>query len=122
MYEEIEYKGTLKNLQLENILICKVVEQVKRDFPDLTKVKMDVDLINLICDEIEDCVKVNKLTKVNKLELFFKIYGIIFQFDGNERNHIVKIVESLHANGRIKVKPLLKKIFRFVLGYITPKK
>lgn len=104
------------------MFINSIVAQIKRDFPDLTQVKMNVDLINVICDAIEENVKVNGLTKVNKLELFFKIYGTVFQFDGNERNHLIKIVDYLNTNDCIKVVPLFTKIYRFIRSLSTAKK
>lgn len=111
----IEYSGNLKNLQIESLLIKKVSEQIKSDFPNLLDIKFNIELIGEICNCIEDIVKSQKLKRVNKLDLFFKVHDRIFgMISEPERKLVIQVIDYLHSNDKIKVRPFFKKVIRFV--------
>ena len=115
----IEYNGNLKNIQVENLLIKKISEQIKLDFPDISDIKFNIELIGEICNAIEEIVKTENLTKVNKLELFYRVYERIFGgIPEQERKMLFQVIEYLHNNDKIKVRPVIKKIVRFLKGLI----
>lgn len=116
--EVIEYKNSLKNVALENKIIKLISKQIKDDFPNLANIKFNIDLINDVCDCIEDMVDEYRLKKINKLELFIKIFESIFGgLSEPDKKIIVGLVESLHSNGKIRVRSRLSKIWR---RYIKP--
>ena len=113
--EVIEYSGNLKNLQIESLLIKKVSEQIKSDFPNLLEVKFNIELIGEICNCIEEIVQSQKLKRVNKLDLFFKINDRIFgMISEPEKKLVIQVIDYLHSNGKIKPRPFFKKVIRFV--------
>ena len=113
------YNGNLKNIQVENLLIKKISEQIKLDFPDISDIKFNIELIGEICNAIEEIVKTENLTKVNKLELFYRVYERIFGgIPEQERKMLFQVIEYLHNNDKIKVRPVIKKIVRFLKGLI----
>lgn len=114
----VEYKNSIKNIALEQKIIKAIAEQLKRDFPAVDVIKFNIDIINDICNCIEEMCDEHKLSKVNKLDLFLKIYGSVFgNLNENDKKIIIQIVEYLHINGHIKIKPFLQKIWK---RYIRP--
>jgi hypothetical protein len=71
----IEMKGSLKKMQLENMMIQKIKTELCDSFANIHDVKMNVDLIRQICCAIENSVNGEK---VDKLELFMKIHKVCF--------------------------------------------
>jgi hypothetical protein len=110
----IEIKGSLKDLKKENLLVKqRIRDELHSSFPsDIQSVKMNVDLINQICNAIEN---MSGRKKINKLELFMKIYNSSFgQIDAKDQEYVTNIIEHLHGKGKIKAQSLLSKIFRFL--------
>jgi hypothetical protein len=51
----IEIKGSLKDLKKENLLVKQIRDELHPSFTsDIQSVKMNVDLINQICNAIEN--------------------------------------------------------------------
>ena len=114
---DIQYKGSLKNLKTENGLIKSIVEKVKNDFVDLNSVKNNIELINQIANNIEDVVKFSGIIKkkVNKLQLFYKIYDGIFGVQTEEiKLELQKTIEYLDSEGKIKARSYCQYIIDVV--------
>ena len=119
----IKPKGNLKKLQLENQLVMTVKNEINAMFPDLSSVKLDIDIVLQICNAIETQVKIYNLKNVNKLDLFFRVYTYCFGVvDDKERQFLTKIIEHLHMSNRIKALSYLKRIMRFVKQFFLKKK
>ena len=116
MENVIELNGNLREIHVESILINTIVEEIQKLFPNLSVVKNNVYLILEICNSIEDAYKKQKKgKKVNKLEIFFKIYSSLFGNISNEdKQTLTNNIDYLHRNGDIKATPLSKKIVRFI--------
>jgi hypothetical protein len=71
----IEMKGSLKQIQLENMMIQKIRTELCDSFANVQDIKMNVDLIRQICCTIKDMTSGQK---VDKLELFLKIHKSYF--------------------------------------------
>ena len=114
----IQYKGGLKKLELQNRLIKSISEKIKCDFVNLVVIKNDIELINEICNAIEDAVKYAGVKKTNKLELFLNIYEAVFGvLSEDDKKALAKMVEYLHAQGKIKARTLLKYLFDKLKGF-----
>lgn len=116
----INYRGNLKNLQLENLIIKSICEQLKADFPNMDLIKLNVELINEICNIIEEVVVSKKLKNVVKLDLFCRIYESLFGkniLDSN-RQFLVSTIEYLHFNNHIKSISFLSKVFKFIRKFL----
>jgi prophage DNA circulation protein len=73
----IEMKGSLKKIQLENMMIKKIRDELTGNIDNVHDVKMNVDLIRQICCAIENSLNGGG-EKVDKLELFFKMHKSCF--------------------------------------------
>ena len=110
----IEFNGSLKNKQLEKKVIDTIVSEV---------IKLDIELINEICNLIEEAVKSNKIKKINKLDLFIKAHTAVFgNITEQEKAVLISNIEYLHNNGKIKALSISKKIINFLKELITKKK
>jgi hypothetical protein len=110
MNELLELKGSLKNIKSESDLIERITSELQENFKDLKRVKLNVDLINQICNAIE-----NSNLKVNKKELFIKIYSRSFgQLDAKEQEFISNVIDYLHEGGKIKSRTVLSFLYRWI--------
>jgi F0F1-type ATP synthase gamma subunit len=92
-------KGSLKQIQLENMMIQKIRKELCESFVNMQDVKMNVDLIRQICCTIEDMVSGQK---VDKLELFMKIHKSCFgQMDEKEIQTVTNIIKYLNDNKKL---------------------
>jgi hypothetical protein len=116
----IEIKGSLKDLKKENQLVKQIRDELHSSFPsDIHSVKMNVDLINQICNAIEN---MSGRKKINKLELFMKIYNSTFgQINVQDQEAVTNIIEYLHDKGKIKSQSLLSKLYRFLKSFLVKK-
>ena len=118
----INYKGTLKNLKLENVLIQTIKQELHESFPQLENVKLNLDLVKQICKAIETNCKVNNLHKVNKLELFFKIYESTFgRLDERDKIFLESMINYLHKSGMIHARSFTSRLIRIIKNYILKK-
>jgi hypothetical protein len=115
----IEMKGSLKQMQLENMMIQKIRKELCDSFVNMQDVKMNVDLIRQICCTIKDMVSGQK---VDKLELFMKIHKSFFsQMDEKEIQTVTKIIKYLNDNIKKKSRSLLSKLWRFLKAILLKK-
>lgn len=115
----INYKGTLKNIKLENILIHQIKQELQDSFPNMENVKLNLDLVKQICKAIETNCKINGLEKVDKLELFFKIYETSFgRVDERDKVFLSSMINYLHKNNMIKARSLTSRLIRIVKNYL----
>lgn len=118
----IEFNGSLKSKQLEKKIIDTVVSEVNKNFHNPQGLKLDIEMINEICNLIEDAVKSNRIKKINKLELFMKAHLAVFGVSTEqERNVIASNIDYLHNNGKIKARSIIKKLINFLKLVITKK-
>jgi hypothetical protein len=114
----IKLKGNLKSIKKESDLVKAIKVEIEENFQDLNSVKMNVDLINQICNVIES----SKLK--NKKEVFMKIYTQVFQkmnIDNKEIQMVGEIIEYLHSNNRIKAQSILSKLYRMIKNVVLKK-
>jgi hypothetical protein len=80
---------------------------------------MNIDLINQICNTIENHVNDEH---IDKLELFLKIYRSSFgEITEQEKETITSIIKYLNDNDKIKARSLFSKIWRFLRACLTKK-
>jgi hypothetical protein len=107
----IETKESLKQIQLENMMIQKIRTEICDSFANVQDIKMNVDLIRQICCTIENMACGQN---IDKLELFFKIHKSCFgQLDEKEIQTFY-IIKYLNDNNKIKARSLVSKIWRFL--------
>jgi hypothetical protein len=115
----VEMKGSLKKIKLENILIQQIRNEIHSSFVNTQDVKMNEDLIRAICCAIENNVNGQK---VDKLDLFFKIYRVTFgETDEKDVHFLTTVIKILNDNGKIKARSMLSKLFRFLGGFLLKK-
>jgi hypothetical protein len=115
----VEMKGSLKKIKLENILIQQIRNKIHASFVNAQDVKMNEDLIRAICCAIENNVDGQK---IDKLELFFKIYGVTFgETDVKDVHFLTTVIKILYDNGKIKARSMLSKLLRFLGGGLLKK-
>lgn len=119
----MKYKNSLKNLNLENKLVKEIGEIIENDFGSMMSVKGNIELINLVCNCIEDMVKYSGIVKVDKLELFWKIYTRIFgQPTTEEKVQVTSTVEYLHDAGKIKARSFVRYVVEKLIDFFSPAK
>ncbi len=119
----IEFNGSLKGKQLEKKVIDTIVAEVIGNFQNYHSLKLDIELINEICNLIEEAVKSNRIKKINKQELFMKAHLAVFgNITEQEKAVLISNIEYLHNNNKIKALSISKKIINFFKEFIIKKK
>ena len=102
----------MKSFRVEQKLITEIKTELKTLFPDIFKLRLNLDLVKEIACLIETKVKTKKI-KIDKLNLFFRIYENIFEgIDPRDRDYIKNVIEYLHANGEIVCYSLLYRLYK----------
>jgi hypothetical protein len=111
-----KYKGSLRNLKEQNELVRQLGLEIKYDFPNLESIQLNVELINEICNKIENKVKTRGLKNVNKLDFFYLIYTEVFNDMTLTKNKLFinSIIDYLHANNLISSVSMLSKLAKVV--------
>jgi len=114
----MEYNGSLKNKNVEKKIIDMVLEELKNNFQNPQELKHNLEILNEICNLIENAVHDNKIKKINKLDLCLKICSCAFQLNDADKQIIMQNVEYLHSNGKIKRTKLIKKVVNILKGLL----
>jgi hypothetical protein len=116
-----QYKGSLKNIHFENNLVESVATSIINDFPDIAIIKNNVEVINLICNIVEE-VSSTRNSKQNKEELFFKIYERIFRDVGNaDKVFVSNIIQFLLSNNLIEKVSMIRKLINKIKNIFSRK-
>ena len=108
----MNYKGSLKFVHLENQLVKKVVEEIQNDFYGLNAIKMNIELVNSVCNQIEDYIKYSNVKHANKLDLFFNIYQKLFSdLSEDDKKHLEELIDYLHLHNKIKARHFLQYLW-----------
>jgi hypothetical protein len=97
----IDLKHNLKTLSLENEITTNITSKLG-EIPNLQTLKLDPELILLVCNCIENEVAQHGLKKVNKKELAFKIMRHMFEMSEVDTANVSNTIEFLWQNNQIK--------------------
>lgn len=113
---DITKSPSLFKLSQEAQIIQELKNEIQEHFVgvNLQQLKFDVDLIQVICQAIEDAVAYKGIKKSNKLDLFMSVYReIVGQMPPQEEQQIIKIVNFV-VDKLIIERGLLSKAIRFL--------
>lgn len=110
----IDLKHNLKSLSLENEITTNITTKLGL-IPNIQALKLDPELVLLVCNCIENEVHQNNLKNVDKKALAFKIMGHLFELSEDDKVTIGNIIQFLWQNNSIK-KIAGAKIFLGVVG------
>ena len=110
----VKFKNSLKQFSKENDAVNSIVDSVNYNLPDYQLLgKVDLELIDYVCTEIEILVKNNGVSKkkIDKKQLCIKVFKRLFPSISSEDIKIIdNQIEYLCNNGLIKLQPVLKRI------------
>lgn len=111
----MEFKGSIKRLKKESDFITSLTDVIKQSFPrELPTLRINIELVNMICNNIEDYHKYKlKGQKIDKEDLFFKVFESVFgsQANASERAQLIALIKFLHENKKINSRTFLRYCF-----------
>lgn len=111
----MEFKGSIKRLKKESDFITSLADVIKQSFPrELPTLRINIELVNMICNNIEDYHKYKlKGQKMDKEDLFFKVFESVFgsQANASERAQLIALIKFLHENKKINSRTFLRYCF-----------
>lgn len=111
----VKFKRGLARADLERKLGALLEEKVK-SLPDFNTLKLNPELILLVCNLVEEGVK--KKFNIDKKDLVMKVLDNIFKYTENEKRQIDDQIEFLHSTKKIKKVKFVIKIIHYVLDWI----
>jgi hypothetical protein len=109
----VKVKNSIKLFVKGNIIVDQIIKHVQQ-IPNYQNLKNDMELLEYICQMIEEMVKKGnrkKQNKIDKQQLVITILQQLFQLNPNEIEIVKKTIEYFVANGIVKKKAVLKKLF-----------
>jgi hypothetical protein len=109
----VKVKNSIKIFTKGNIIVDQIIKHVQT-IPNYQNLKNDMELLEYICQMIEEMVKKGnrkKQNKIDKQQLVINILQQLFQLNPNEIDQVKKTIEYFVANGIVKKKTVLKKLF-----------
>jgi len=112
----VKFKRGLARVDLEKRLSDLLEEKVK-SLPDFNLLKLNPELILLVCNLVEEGGGEKKLN-IDKKELVLKVLDNIFKYSEIEKRQIDDQIEFLHSTKKIKRVKFIIKIVHYVLDWI----
>jgi len=111
----VKFKRGLARSDLERKL-GELLEQKVKSLPDFTSLKLNPELILLVCNLVEEGAE--KKFNIDKKDLVMKVMDNIFKYSEVEKRQIDDQIEFLHATKKIKKVKLIVKIIHYVIDWI----
>ena len=100
----------IQEYQLEN-LICEKVKEI----PELENLCVhgiiELELINLVCNLVENAIQDGNKHKINKNVLVVKVLSKLFSISPVEISNVENQIDYLYNNRKIKKLKISKKVF-----------
>lgn len=113
---DIRKSPSLFKLSNEAQIVAELKNQIQESFVgvNMSQLKFDVDLIQCICQAVEDMVAYKGIKKANKFDLFLNVYSSICgNLSPQEQQQIEKIVAFV-VDKLIIERGILSKFFHFI--------
>ena len=119
--ENIDKTSSLHSFYGINSIIEIIVAKIK-EIPQFERLGKSIDLVLLICNQIENLVKDNKIKgdKNYKLDIAIKVFEKL-GFSKADKEFVTSSVNFLHSNKRIKEVKIIKKVYSFVSSMFVKK-
>ena len=111
----VKFKRGLARADLERKL-GELLEQKVKSLPDYSGLKLNPELILLICNMIEEGSK--KEHNIDKKDLAMKVLDNIFKYSESEKRLLDDQIEFLHATKKIKKVRLVVKLIHYLIDWI----
>jgi hypothetical protein len=105
-----------------NSIIDIIVAKVK-EIPQFERLNRSIDLVLLICTQIENLIKDNKVVgeKGFKLDIACKVFEKLGFLKPDDKDFLVNSVNYLHSSGGIKEVKIINRVVSFVKKFFVKK-
>ena len=121
---QIGPKNSLSKHVNYNTLLQLIVDEIRK-FPNLpllkTNTHVELELIKLIMSVVENVIQKKNPLEINKMDLVCDILRIIFNLNPQEIEILKKQIQYIFANNQIVRIPIIKKIIRMGIIFLTKK-
>jgi hypothetical protein len=109
----VKVKNSIKIFVKGNIIVDQIIKHLQQ-IPNYQNLKNDMELLEYICQMIEEMVKKGnrkKQNKIDKQQLVITILQQLFTLNPDEIEIVKTTINYFVANGIVKKKTILKKLF-----------
>ena len=120
MSELVVFKNTLAAHVKQNKIIddvCKIISEI----PELNRMKLDPELTVYVCNILENLIEKSDKKEINKLNLASMILTKACNLEENDLDAVIKQINFLDNNGRIKKASTVKKLSKSAWGWFKRK-
>jgi hypothetical protein len=116
----VKIKNSIKIFTKTNVLIDQLIKHIQT-IPNYQNLKNDIELIEYICQLVEQMIKKgnsDKTNKIDKKQLVLTVLQQLFALNPSEILSIANQIEYLVINGIIKKKALISKLCDCLKGQL----
>jgi hypothetical protein len=116
----VKIKNSIKIFTKTNVLIDQLIKHIQT-IPNYQNLKNDIELIEYICQLVEQMIKKgnsDKSNKIDKKQIVLTVLQQLFALNPNEISSVANQIEYLVINGIIKKKALFSKLFDCLKGQL----
>jgi translation initiation factor 2B subunit (eIF-2B alpha/beta/delta family) len=110
---KVKVKNSLKSFITSNVIVNNLIKEIQT-IPNYQNLKYDMELVERICQTIEEKVKKGNsksTNKIDKKQLVINVLQQLFQLNPTEIQIVDKTIEYFVSNGIVKNKTIFKKLF-----------
>jgi hypothetical protein len=116
----VKIKNSIKIFTKTNVLIDQLIKHIQT-IPNYQNLKNDIELIEYICQLVEQMIKKgnsDKSNKIDKKQIVLTVLQQLFALNPSELLNVTNQIEYLVINGIIKKKALFSKLFDCLKGQL----
>jgi hypothetical protein len=110
-------RSVLFHSTYHELLEC-IIDIVKNNVKEYHLLQPDIELLCLCCNILENLMGVNTLG-INKKQLILDVYSELFDITEADQIKIMRDVEFLFANGKIKKRAFFKRVGYYITELIS---
>ena len=118
----VALKNSLHSHVLEQSIIAQILEAMRK-IPNIDKLKNDMEIVNHVCNLVENMISNNKKANVplDKKQLVIKILTQLFNLNPSEIQVATTSIDYLVNNNLIVKESLLRKAYNFGTAWAVKK-
>ena len=118
----VALKNSVQSHVLEQTIFTSILDDLRK-VPNLEKLRNDVELVNHVCNLVENMMSNNSKAKIkiDKKKLVVNILTKLFNLNPQETTFVETSIDHLFNNDMIVKQHILRKVFNITSAWVIKK-